>query len=78
MTTMTVPGISAAEQHYLEQGAREFFERQGAEVLAEFARREGGNTLTADFGALAAPATLQEPDHRLNCVKHDNGPHFYI
>jgi len=52
--TALVPGISAAEQHYLDLGAREFFERQGADVLTEFVRRRAGGH--------RAPATLTFAD----------------
>ena len=78
MTMMTVPGISAAEEHYLHEGAREFFERQGIAVLAEFLRREGANPLTEDFGALAAPDAGRKPARRANYTtnQNPNDPHF--
>ena len=78
MTVMTVPGISAAEERCLHEGAPEFFGRQGLGVLAEFLRREGGNPLSGDFGALAEPAVFQERARRLDCRSVENGPHFYI
>lgn len=35
-----VPGISAAEDRCMQQGAREFFQTQGTDVLAEFGHRD--------------------------------------
>ena len=74
--TTLMPGISAAEQHCLEQGAREFFARQGTGVLAEFVRCQGGNTLSAAFAALREPALSQRHAQRLSCTVHD-GKHWY-
>ena len=72
----TVPGISAAEEHYLHEGAREFFERQGMGVLADFLRRESGNTLSENFGALAEPAISPGHARRLHCTVVD-GKHWH-
>jgi len=75
-TTALIPGISAAEQHCLEQGAREFFGRQGTDVLAEFVRREGGNALSGGFAALTEPAVSPGHSQRTGCTTHD-GKHWY-
>jgi len=56
--TALVPGISAAEDHCMQQGAREFFQTfqtQGTDAPA------GAGALARDFRALAAPAASREP-----------------
>jgi hypothetical protein len=75
LTTAPAPGISAAEQHYLSLGAREFFERQGVPVIADFLRCQGRGALAADFAALAAPGPWREPGGRSSYDKRD-GSHF--
>jgi hypothetical protein len=73
-----LPGITAAEAHWLQQGAREFFEAQGAAVLAELARREGTDPLTGEFRALARPAAAQVPAHREVYDKRDSMHWMYM
>jgi hypothetical protein len=74
MTMTSQPGISAAEHHHLLGGAKEFLLRQ-AGVLAEFLRREGGDTLSGDFAALAGPAARVAAPGRDVYNKRD-GSHF--
>ncbi|HEV3294332.1 MAG TPA: hypothetical protein VG123_35570, partial [Streptosporangiaceae bacterium] len=57
---------------------REFFEAQGAVVLAELARREGADPLTGDFRALAAPAACREPGPREVYDKRDSMHWMYM
>jgi hypothetical protein len=66
MTDMitTAAGISAGTLRGLEQGAREFFARQGSGLLAGFIRRAGGYPLPGEFAALAAPDPWREPARR--------------
>jgi hypothetical protein len=66
MTDMitTASGISAATLQGLEQGAREFFARQGGGLLAGFTGREGGYRLPGEFAALVAPDPWREPAGR--------------
>jgi hypothetical protein len=62
--TTVASGISAATLRCLEQGAQEFFARQRTGLLAQFARREGGNPLPGEFAALTAPGPWQPPAAR--------------
>jgi hypothetical protein len=77
-STVPAPGISAAEHHYLVQGAREFFASQDASVLTEFIRRAGTDPLSGELHALTAPADPPgPPGARTAYTKQGpNDPHF--
>jgi hypothetical protein len=52
-----VPGLSAAVQHYLQQGAREFFGRQpDGRMTVEYLRRRGD--IAAGMLAVPQPGTV--------------------
>jgi len=76
--TAAVPGISAAEDRCMQEGAREFSETQGMDVLAELARREGADPLTGDFRALAAPAASRDRAPRETYNKRDGMHWMYM